>query len=230
MERAQAAAALARTTLFGGLDQQTVARLAEASRARTYQHGQYLWFQGDAGDHLVVVVDGLVKVVVTSERGDEMVLVTLGPPETLGELALIDQRPRSASAVAVETTTVLMISHDDLMSLIRTDPVLLDALLGSIGALVRRLTEQASDLVFLDLAGRVAKLLVRLAEDHGRRQNGALVLDLGITQSDLAHMVGGSRPPVNRILQGLAARGLIAVDGRTIVIRDAAGLLRRAGR
>jgi CRP/FNR family cyclic AMP-dependent transcriptional regulator len=229
MEREQAIAVLARTALFGRLDRQTMDRLAGACVARTYRHGQFLWFQGDVGDHLVVIVDGLIKVVVTSERGDEMVLVTLGPPETLGELALLDQGPRSASAVAVETTTVLMINHAALMKLIRTEPMLLDALLSSIGALVRRLTEQASDLVFLDLAGRVAKLLIRLAEDRGREQDGSLTLDLGVTQSDLAHMVGGSRPPVNRVLQGLAARGLISLDGRVIVIRNLAALRRRAG-
>jgi CRP-like cAMP-binding protein len=229
MDRAQMVAVLSKTALFGRLDSQTLGRLADASAARTYRHGQFLWFQGDVGDHLVVIVDGLIKVVVTSEQGDEMVLVTLGPPETVGELALIDQGPRSASAIAVETTTVLMISHAALLQLVRTNPLLLDALLGSIGALVRRLTEQASDLVFLDLAGRVAKLLVRLAEDRGREQNGMVTLDLGVTQSDLAHMVGGSRPPVNRILQGLAARGLISLDGRVIVIRDPAALRRRAG-
>lgn len=229
MERAHVVAALARTALFASLERPTLERLADVSTARTYRHGQFLWFQGDAGDHLVVIVDGLVKVVVASERGDEMVLVTLGPPETVGELAVIDRGPRSASAVAVETTKVLMISHTALTGLMKTDPLLLDAVLSSVGALVRRLTEQASDLVFLDLGGRVAKLLVRLAEERGRDRDGLLTLDLGLTQSDLAHMVGGSRPPVNRILQGLAARGLIAMDGRAIVIRDAAALRRRAG-
>jgi CRP-like cAMP-binding protein len=229
MDHQQAAAVLSKTALFGKLDRQTLDSLAEACAARTYRRGQFLWFQGDVGDHLVVIVDGLIKVVVTSEQGDEMVLVTLGPPETVGELALIDRGPRSASAIAVETTTVLMISHAALLRLLRTSPLLLDALLGSIGALVRRLTEQASDLVFLDLAGRVAKLLVRLAEDRGQNNNGLVTLDLGVTQSDLAHMVGGSRPPVNRILQGLAARGLISLDGRMIVIRNPAALRRRAG-
>jgi len=229
MDRAHVVAVLSRTALFGSLDDETLGELADACTARTYRHGHFLWFQGDAGDHLVVIVSGLIKVVVTSEQGDEMVLVTLGPPDTVGELALIDQGPRSASAVAVQTTTVLTVSHAALLKLLRTHPSLLEALLGSIGALVRRLTEQASDLVFLDLAGRVAKLLVRLAEARGREQNGVVTLDLGVTQSDLAHMVGGSRPPVNRILQGLAARGLISMDGRMIMILDLAALRRRAG-
>jgi len=221
--------ALSKTTLFGRLDEPTLARLADACVPRVYRAGQYLWFQGDVGDHLIVIVSGLVKVVVTSEQGDEMVLVTLGPPESVGELAVIDQGPRSASVIATVTTAVLMISRPALLQLIKTSPLLLDDLLSSLGAMVRRLTEQASDLVFLDVAGRIAKLLVRLADERGREQDGSLTLDLGVTQSDLARMVGASRPPVNRILQALAARGLITMQGRTIVIRDAAALRRRAG-
>jgi CRP/FNR family transcriptional regulator, cyclic AMP receptor protein len=229
MERRDVISVLSKTTLFGRLDDVTLGGLADVSISRVYPPGQYLWFQGDPGDYLAVIVSGLVKVVVTSEQGDEMVLVTLGPPETVGELAVIDQGPRSASVIAAGTTTVLIISRPAILQLVRTSPLLLDNLLVSLGSLVRRLTEQASDLVFLDVAGRVAKLLVRLADERGREHGGSVTLDLGVTQSDLARMVGASRPPVNRVLQALAARGLITMHGRTIVIRDAAALRRRAG-
>jgi CRP/FNR family transcriptional regulator, cyclic AMP receptor protein len=98
-----------------------------------------------------------------------------------------------------------------------------------VGALVRRLTEQATDLVFLDLAARVAKLLLHEAEGRsGEQRQGALV-DLGLTQTELAQMVGASRPAVNRVLQSLAARGLISITGREITIRDSNALRRRAG-
>ena len=92
---------------------------------------------------------------------------------------------------------------------------------------MRRLTEQTGDLVFLDLGGRLAKLLLRLAEAHGDRE-GPAVVDLGLSQSDLASMVGATRPAVNRVLQSMAARGVIAMDGRAIVLRDIAALRRRA--
>jgi CRP/FNR family cyclic AMP-dependent transcriptional regulator len=106
-------------------------------------------------------------------------------------------------------------------------PVVLDAMLRALGGLVRRLTEQAGDLVFLDLGGRLAKVLLRLAEGRSPTAEG-IVLDTGLSQSDLAAMVGASRPAVNRVLHILATRGLIRVDGQVIVVRDVAELRRRA--
>ena len=113
------------------------------------------------------MASGLVKVVLSSEHGDEVLLATLGPGETLGELALLDGAPRSAAVVAVEPTTVLTLSRETVLGLLSNQPTVLDALLCSLGGLVRRLTEQTGDLVFLDLGGRLAKLLLRLAEAHG---------------------------------------------------------------
>lgn len=220
---------LAATPLFRGLDRASLEGLARAGVLRHYKRDQYLWMQGDPGDYLVVVASGRVKVVVTSEGGDELVLVTLGRAESLGELAVLDARPRSASAVAAEPATVLRISRVQLHELMRSNPAVMNALMTSIGALIRRLTEQASDLVFLDLTGRVAKLLVQLVDDKGPALSGPATLDLGLTQTDLAHMVGASRPALNRILQALSSRGWITVEGRRIVVRDRAGLRRRAG-
>ena len=220
---------LAATPLFGGLDRASLEGLARGGVLRHYKRDQYLWVQGDPGDHLVVVVSGRVKVVVTSESGDELVLVTLGRAESLGELAVLDALPRSASAVAAEPAAVLRISRVQLHELMRSNPAVMEALMASVGALVRRLTEQASDLVFLDLTGRVAKLLVQLVDDKGPARSGPATLDLGLTQTDLAHMVGASRPALNRILQALSSRGWISVEGRRIVVRDRAGLRRRAG-
>ena len=229
MKRDEVVKVLEQTTLFGGLDRAILEALAASCLERVYARDHFLWYQGDPGDRLVIIARGLVKVVVHSSNGDQMVLATLGPPEILGELALIDQGPRSASVVAAETTTALSIGRSTLLDLVRRNPTLLEALLMSIGALLRRLTEQASDLVFLDLAGRVAKLLVRLSDDHGRSNHGEMTIDLRLTQTDLANMVGASRPALNRVLQGLVARHLVAVNGHTIIIRDPTALRRRAG-
>ena len=213
--------------IFTELPDEALQRLADASVRRTFRRGQYLWFQGDEGARLVVVAAGLVKVVIASEQGEEVVLTTLGPGETLGELALLDGAPRSASVVAVEPTTVLMLSRTTVLDVLARYPSVLDALLRSLGALVRRLTEQTGDLVFLDLPARVAKVLLRLAEGH-RPGDGPVVLDLGLSQSDLAAMVGATRPAVNRVLQSMARRGLVAVHGQVIELLDVAALRLRA--
>jgi CRP-like cAMP-binding protein len=224
----QVAEVLGSTRLFGGLDRCSLLRLAASTRQRTHGRGQYLWYQGDAGDHLVVVCTGLVKVVLTSDRGDEFVLVTLGRHETVGELAILDGAPRSASVVAVEPTTVLMVPRAAVLEAMAAQPAVLDAVLRSLGQLVRRLTDQTGGFVTLDLAGRVAKVLIELAQRHARDDNH-MVLDVGLSQSDIAAMVGATRPAVNRILQVFASRGLISVNGRVIVLRDPAALRRRAG-
>lgn len=224
----EAAEVLGATQIFSALDRPALLSLAAVSRQRTYGRGQYLWYQGDPGEHLVVVGKGLVKVVLASERGDEVVLVTLGPHEIVGELAILDGSPRSASVVAVEPTTVLMLPRAAVLEVMAAHPAVLDAVLRLLGQLVRRLTEQTGGLVFLDLAGRVAKVLLQLAQQHARDDQHT-VLDVGLSQSDIAAMVGATRPAVNRVLQVFAARGLISVNGRVIVLRDPAALRRRAG-
>jgi len=223
------AAALQQTAIFGELRDSALRELAQVCLQRTYRRGQFLWYEGDPGDYLVVIVRGLVKVTVTSPRGDEMLLVTLGPSEVVGELSVIDGGARSASVVALTPTTGIVIGRAPLIALMQRSPELLDVLLRSMGALVRRLTERATDLVFLDLAARVAKLLLREAERRsGEQRQGALV-DLGLTQTELAQMVGASRPAVNRVLQSLAARGSISINGHEITINNPTALRRRAG-
>jgi CRP/FNR family cyclic AMP-dependent transcriptional regulator len=225
----RAAARLLRSTeLFGGLDEQSLLELAALGRARSYGRGQYVWYEGDQGDTLMIVQTGRLKVVVSSAAGEEIVLITLGTADVVGELALLDGAPRSASVVAAEPTTVLLLSRSVLLDAMQRHASVLDAVLRTLSGLVRRLTEQASDFVFLDLGGRLAKLLLRLAGDRPHGPEG-IVIDLGMSQSELAAMVGVSRQALNRALHIFAARGLISVDNHRIVLRDPAALRERAG-
>ncbi len=225
----EAAELLGRTEMFARVKPDDRRRVAAACVSRHYARGQYLCYQGDPGDRLFVLGDGMVKVVFTSEQGDEIVLATLRPPEVFGELAALTDEPRSASVVAVDPTRVLMLSRASLSELLRTSPELVDAVLAALGGMVARLTEQAADLAFLDLGGRLAKVLVRLAESSGGTLGAPVVIDMRLSQSDLAAMVGASRPAVNRALQALAARRLLEVSGQVITLNDIAALRRRAG-
>lgn len=229
MKAEQAAELLGKADLFADLDRAALLSLGERALERRYKRGQIIFHEGDLGDTLYVVAEGTVKVFVTSEDGDEMVLATLRPPDTLGELAVIDGGRRSASAETLEPSTLLALTRPTLLELLDGSRAITDALLRSIGKMVRRLTEQASDLVFLDLHGRVAKLLLGFADGRGRAEDDGIVLDLAMTQTDLAAMVGGSRQSVNQILRRFEKRGYVELRGRTIVIKEP-GLLRgRAG-
>lgn len=229
MKTDQAVALLRQTELFRETAGEILERVSERAVERTFKKGQLIFHQGDRGDALYVVAEGLVKIFVTSEQGDEMVLVTLGRQDTFGELAIVDGGARSASAEVLERTRLLVLTRQTLFDLLREHPPLTDALLRTLGAWLRRLTEQTADLVFLDLHGRVAKLLVGLAEERGRHEEGRIVLDLNVTQTDLAAMVGGSRQSVNQILRAFEKRDYLSIEGRRIVILNADVLRRRAG-
>lgn len=221
----QAVSYLRKTRLFGDLDPDALARLADRAIERTYKKGQLIFYQGDPAEALFVVIEGRVKVVVVSEEGDEMLLVTLQPVDVFGEVALIDGEPRSASAETLELTRVLVLTRATFLEALRQSPAMTEPLLRSLGAVLRRLTEQTADLVFLDLHGRVAKLLVGLAEKNEAGEDD-IELDMNLTQSDLASMVGGSRQSVNQILRSFERRGYLEMKGRKLIIK-APDLLRK---
>ncbi|MFC5835142.1 Crp/Fnr family transcriptional regulator [Nonomuraea insulae] len=221
------AAVLAEIPLFRVLGENGIQSAARAGMARRYRSGQIIFHQGDPGESLHVLLDGLVKVVFTTEHGDEIVLNMLGRGDTFGEMALLDGSPRSASIVTARPAWVFALPRARLLELMREHPGLADEFLRLLGRMVRRLTDQAADLAFLDLGGRLAKLLLQLADKHGQDDG---VVDLpGLTQSDLAALIGASRPAVNRALQSLVGRNLIAVKGRTITLLDVAALRKRGG-
>ncbi|MEV4076324.1 Crp/Fnr family transcriptional regulator [Nonomuraea fuscirosea] len=221
------AAVLAEIPLFRVLGEKGIRSTAQAGVSRRYRAGQIIFHQGDPGESLFVLLDGLVKVVFTTEHGDEIVLNMLSRGDTFGEMALLDGSPRSASITTVRPAWVFALPRARLLELMREHPGLADEFLRLLGRMVRRLTDQAADLAFLDLGGRLAKLLLQLADKHGHSDG---VVDLpGLTQSDLAALIGASRPAVNRALQSLVSRDLIAVKGRTITLLNVAALRKRGG-
>jgi CRP-like cAMP-binding protein len=226
MSQADATKVLAGVELFAGLGPPVLSALAAAAVPRSYPKGSLLFTEGDQGGSLLVLTSGAVTIFRTSSAGDRAVLAVLRPPEVLGELALLDGAPRSASAEAMSATTVLSVGRDAFLGLIRAQPALLDPLLRHLGAMVRRLSDQTTDYVFLDLAGRVAKVLIRLADAELPTPRPPTV---EVTQGRLAEMAGGSRQSVNQVLGAFATRGLVRIEGRRILIMNTAALRRRAG-
>lgn len=213
--------ALRQVELFAGLDEQVLARIASVARPRDFDRGELLFVEGDVGDALLVLISGSVTVFRTSAEGERAALNVLEAPEVLGEIALLDGAPRSASVEATEPTMVLSLSRAEFFGLLRGQPAVLEPLMRQLGTMVRHLTEQAADYVFLDLAGRVAKVLLRLSSPGSPPV-------VAITQSRLAEMSGGTRQSVNQVLGGFAQRGLVHLEGRRVLLTDVPGLRRRA--
>jgi CRP/FNR family cyclic AMP-dependent transcriptional regulator len=216
--------ALRSVELFARLDDAVLAQLASVVRQRSYGRGQLVFVEGDPGDSLLVLVSGSVTVFRTAPSGERAGLAVLEPPEVLGEVSLLDGAPRSASVEATAPTVALAVSRAEFLALLRSQPSVLEPLLHALGTMVRRLTDQAADHVFLDLAGRVAKALLRLAPPTP----SGLPPSVAITQSRLAEMSGGTRQSVNQVLGGFSTRGLVHLEGRRILLTDVAGLRRRA--
>jgi CRP-like cAMP-binding protein len=223
--------ALGRCPLFSGLGTESRLAIAHSLRTRRFRKGEVLFHEGDPGDSLFIVASGAVKVVVPSDEGDEAILATIRRGDFLGELALLDGAPRSASAIALEPTETLALPRVRFSALVASEPAIRDALLSSLAAELRRLTAHVAELHFLDLTGRLAARLARLAEEHGSRDDdGSIRLDAPLTQSDLAAMIGATRQSVNKLLGEFVADGLLRMDHETVVIPDLDALLRASRR
>jgi CRP/FNR family transcriptional regulator, cyclic AMP receptor protein len=229
MRSQQAQALLAQTELFGGLDEEALQSLEFASVTRRYRKGQLLFQEGDEANSLFVVAEGLVKLTRTSANGYPLLLAIRRPLDAFGELTLINGGPRPASAEALRATIALAIQGKSFMALLETQPVVMQRVLESLGGLLRFAVERGSDFIFLDLQARVAKLLLHLAETEGTKKDDEMVIDLQLTQGDLAAMAGGSRPAVNKILRYFEKRRFMAHEDGRIVIRNAAQLRGRFG-
>jgi CRP/FNR family cyclic AMP-dependent transcriptional regulator len=226
MDAHQVASLLSKTVLFSGLDGQACLELAETTNQRVYRPGQVVFVQDEPGDHMFAVAEGSVKLLIRSANGDAVELARLWPCDVFGEVALLDGGPRSASAEAVERSVLIAIARGELLRLLRSNGVVVDALLRSLGQLVRRANGQSADLIFLNLRGRVAKKLLELGTAGGAVSG---TLHRKITQGDLAQMVGGARQTVNQVLRQFEERGWIRLANRTIEIVGWDGLRRQAG-
>jgi CRP-like cAMP-binding protein len=225
-----AVSSLRSCALFSHVEPVGLQVLAGAMVRRRFRRGEVIFHQGDPGDALHVVTTGAVKIVLPSPEGDEAIIATLQPGDFFGELALLDGAPHSATATAVEPVETLSLARQPFQQLLDEDRGLRSALLSGMAAELRRLTGHVEELHFLDLAGRLAMRLVRLARDRDPKATGEAQLDWPFTQSDLAAMIGGTRQSVNKLLSQLVEDGLLVIEHDMLVINDVDALAERAER
>jgi CRP-like cAMP-binding protein len=230
MDEAFAIDALSGCPLFEHADPAGIKTIASGLRRRRFRRNEVIFHQGDPGDSLHIVGTGAVKIVLPSTEGEEAIIATLRPGDFFGELSLLDGAPRSATAAALEPSETLVLPRSVLLQLVDQDPELAKALLAGVARELRRLTSHVEELHFLDLAGRLAMRLTRLARDVMPDATGEVRLDWPFTQSDLAAMIGGTRQSVNRLLSGLVDDGLVHIDRDRLVIKNLDELARRAER
>ncbi len=216
---ADPAALLARVPLFAGLDGAALKGLAARLRRRVYRRGTVIFHKDQTGDGLYVIESGRVRFFLPTQGGEELTIDVAGEGEVFGELALLDGQPRSASVEALEETVTHMLGREDFQASLAASPELAAAVIGLLSTRLRHVTDYAESLAFLDVHGRVARALLELAGRYGVRGDG-ITIDLDLTQTDLAAMVGATRERVNRALAGFRAQGLVDLRGRQIILRD----------
>jgi len=207
--------------LFAGLDNAELAALAQDLWQRRFMPGEAIFQQGDSGQMLYLIESGQVRIYVQDEEGQETSVNLCGPGEMFGELALIDEMPRSASVVAMEPTVVYIISRERFREHLLRSPQLALNFMKMLTVRVRYTTQQLSSLTLLDTPGRLARKLLELAQDHGQVEAEGVRINLSLTQSDLASLIGTTRESVNKAMGAFRRQGLILMKEGHIVIVDA---------
>lgn len=210
--------------IFEGLGPESLARIAAAAVVQRWTAGALLFQRGDEGNYLVALAKGRVRLAITTPQGRELTLRHAGPGDLLGEMALFDAEPRSADAVAAVETVGHVLHRSSFQRIAELDPALMQGGARWLSRRLRETTEQLESIVLYNLEPRLARfLLFMLRQIHGDDLPPHPALRLEISQSDLAGLLGASRPKVNQALQGLRDAGAIR-RVETIIICDVAAL------
>ena len=210
--------------LFSRLADEELARLAPLARERVYPRNSVILFEDDPGDALYVVITGQVKVVLVGEDGREVILAVLGEGDFFGEMALIDDEPRSAHVIAMEDAKLLVLRREDFHAALDKHPRIALGLLRALSRRLRRADDKIGALVLLDVLGRVARLLLEFADEADGTK-----ITRKITHHTIAQMIGSSRETVSRTMRELAERDLIEVQRKVIIIKNRNALQAAAG-
>ena len=202
--------------LFASFAEEPLRTLTTVVTRRSVTRGTIIMAAGDPTDSLYIVLSGRLKVMLSDADGKEVILTIIGPGEFFGEMGLIDDAPRSASVIAIEPCELLAITRRDFRKCLAEN---VEMSMAVMRGLVRRLREadrKIGSLALLDVYGRVARLLLDMAETV----DGQKMVTKRLPKQDIAKMIGASREMVSRVMKDLQVGGFIEMRGSTIVLRD----------
>ena len=205
--------------LFQGLSDEVLANVARVSMMRRITRGQSVVNAGDRSDYVYFVLTGSLKVIVSDEDGREVILSILGQGELFGEMGMFDEQPRSASVVAVVPADLVLIAKQDFRLLMREYFDVAWRIMCNLASRLRNADRKIESLALMDVYGRVARLLIEMAEDV----DGQSVVVRKISKQDIAKMIGASREMVSRVMKDLGQQGLIEERPQGIVLCERLG-------
>jgi len=206
--------------LFKGLDDHALRILSTESWHRTFEAGETLFYQGDLGTTCHLILEGRVRIFVIGEDGRELAIGIFSPGEIIGEMALFEGLPRSASVEALSHTHTLELDQSAVTRCLRRSPTLALRLLRALSARLRSTNEDAEWMMSLSVAERLMRRLRQLAQCSGRRVADGVKIMPPMTQQELATLVWTSRESVNRALSRLREEGKLRLDDGWIIVLD----------
>ncbi|MCD6137018.1 MAG: Crp/Fnr family transcriptional regulator [Deltaproteobacteria bacterium] len=218
---------LRQVPLFQSLSKADTEKLAAVLRRQSLKKGEALFRKGAEGTTLYIIVEGAIKIVLPSRMGSEVILAIFSEGDFFGEMALLDGRPRSADAVALGPCEVLALNRRDFLAFLKNNEEAIRSILYSLSMRLRKTDDLLEDTCFLNISGRFAKKLVELADTYGRREGDTILIDLRLSQKDMASMVGATRESINKEFRVLREKGLVSVTESTIRIHNLERLKRR---
>jgi CRP/FNR family transcriptional regulator, cyclic AMP receptor protein len=205
--------------IFADLEPAHLEALGRAASVRPYAAGEPILREDEPGDLFFVILRGQVKVFVDSEHGREVVLTHLQAGDFFGEMALFDNETRSASVSALTPSELVVLRRKDFLAVLEEEFPIARRILTTLSARLRRANEMIESLVLLDVGGRLAGYLLRLARESGTPQEEGWYSVSRPTHQVIANTIGASRETVTRLLRQFSDRGLIRMRGSTVWIR-----------
>lgn len=221
---AAAAAALARADLFRGLDPSALAEIAAAARIRRVERGRALFREGDRATTLYVLAEGRVKIVQSTPEGEQVVLRIAGPGATIALVAALEGAAYPASAEAVVDCRALGLDGRTLARLIERRPRLATNALRFVLEQLHEMQDRFREMATERVERRLARAVMRLAAQSGRREGGVVEIDFPVTREDLAQMAGTTLFSASRILRAWARRRILRTGRRRVAVLDPHGL------
>jgi CRP/FNR family transcriptional regulator, nitrogen oxide reductase regulator len=214
---------LRRTIIFRRLSAEDRQRLAAVANIRDFEKGAALFGEGDASDSLYVIVEGRVKVFKTTARGSDVILEIFGPGDPVGAVAVYESRAYPASAVALEPTRCLLIPRQAFFSLLETHPTMVRGLLVGLTHRLVELTNRLTELTGGRVEARLARFLLKLADDMGERRADGTFIPLALSRQEIADMIGTTIETSIRIMSRWGKQDIVRTekDGFVVVDRSA---------
>ncbi len=219
--------ALARASIFQDVGPDAFAAAVTQLQWVSFPQQHNVFREGDTGDRLYIITAGRVKVTCTTGYSDSLIAV-LGPSDVFGELALLDPGPRTSTVTTITAMRAATMTRSALWAWMRQEPQAAEQMLRLLARRLRRTTNKLCDQAFNDVPGRLAVLLLDLANRFGESDNGTLRIHHHLNQNELAQLAGSTRESANKALASFVDRGWIRMQGKTISIVDPAALANRA--